>query len=41
MCHFQAAAQDLGLAGGWKRDDPHISLPELTEYTATWHEGRE
>ncbi len=41
MCHFQAAAQDLGLAGLWKRDDPHITIPEQTEYTATWHEGRE
>lgn len=42
MCHFQTAAQDLGLPGAWKREDPRIaSIPVNTEYTATWDEGRE
>ncbi len=41
MCHFQIAAQDLGLPGGWKREESLISsLPEHAEYTATWNEGR-
>ena len=41
MCHFQTAARDLGLSGGWKREDPRIpSLPVLTEYTATWDARR-
>jgi nitroreductase len=37
MCHFELAAQELGLAGRWVLDEPQITLPgPAIEYTATW-----
>ena len=37
MCHFDLAAQELGLAGRWVLDEPQIRLPgSAIEYTATW-----
>lgn len=40
LCHFELAAREAGLAGGWAVDAPAIELPgELIEYTASWIEG--
>jgi nitroreductase len=37
MCHFEASARELGLAGRWVVDPPAIPLPDAhTEYAATW-----
>jgi nitroreductase len=37
MCHFELAASEAGLAGGWASDDPGIAPPQTGfEYTATW-----
>jgi hypothetical protein len=37
MCHFELAARELGLEGGWASHEPGIQTPdELTEYTASW-----
>ncbi len=37
MCHFELAAQELGLDGEWVLREPAIAKPdELTEYTASW-----
>ena len=37
MCHFELAAREAGLAGGWVVEDPAIAAPHVgMEYTATW-----
>jgi nitroreductase len=37
MCHFELTARELGLAGGWVLEEPHVALPGPgIEYTATW-----
>lgn len=37
MCHFELAAQELGLKGEWVVNQPAIAAPdELTEYTVSW-----
>jgi hypothetical protein len=37
MCHFELAAREAGLAGGWVIEDPGIAAPPAgDEYTATW-----
>jgi hypothetical protein len=37
MCHFELAATEIGLAGGWQIQDPKIELPdEFTEYIVSW-----
>lgn len=41
MCHFELAAQELGLKGRWLVDNPipnnkDLSLPEGTKYLVTW-----
>ena len=37
MCHFELAANELGLQGRWALAEPSIQKPdELTEYTASW-----
>jgi nitroreductase len=37
MSHFELAAQELGLAGDWRVEEPAIAKPGgLTEYTASW-----
>lgn len=37
MCHFELAAREAGLAGGWLIEDPGIATPPTGwEYTATW-----
>ena len=37
MSHFELAANELGLTGGWQVDEPSIARPDdLTEYTASW-----
>lgn len=37
MCHFQLAADELGLKGGWELADPRLPLPGWgKEYVATW-----
>jgi len=39
MSHFELAARENGLRGGWVRARPALALPdELTEYSATWKE---
>jgi nitroreductase len=39
MCHFEAAARELGAAGSWELHDPGLAPPDgLTEYAATWRE---
>jgi nitroreductase len=37
MCHFELAADELGLKGRWELGEPEIEKPEeLTEYTVSW-----
>lgn len=37
MCHFELSARELGLAGGWRYDDPGIADSDMgLEYVATW-----
>lgn len=37
MCHFELAANELGLQGRWALAEPSIQKPdELTEYTVSW-----
>ena len=37
MCHFDLAARQAGLEGQWVDSNPELpSMPERTEYTATW-----
>ncbi len=37
MCHFELAAGELGLTGGWRRDEPDVGVPQRgVEYVATW-----
>lgn len=37
MCHFELAARELGLSGGWIDREPAIEKPDaLTEYCITW-----
>jgi nitroreductase len=37
MCHFELAAREAGLDGGWVIDDPGLAPPDAgIEYTATW-----
>ena len=37
MCHFELAARELGLAGAWVLEEPHLALPGPgVEYTSTW-----
>ncbi len=37
MCHFELAANELGLSGEWVFEDPGLVLPDdLTEYVVTW-----
>jgi hypothetical protein len=36
LCHFELAARQQGLAGAWVLDEPAVTLPQNTEYTATW-----
>jgi hypothetical protein len=36
MCHFELAAQELGLQGSWFIDEPKLMVPEGTEYTVSW-----
>ncbi|MBF0225330.1 MAG: nitroreductase family protein [Desulfobacterales bacterium] len=39
MCHFELTANELGLKGKWELKKPNIeSLPEDTQYIATWEE---
>jgi nitroreductase len=41
MCHFELAAREAGLAGGWVIEDPGIAPPHTgVEYTATWRAAR-
>jgi nitroreductase len=41
MCHFELAAREAGLAGGWVIEDPGIAAPQAgVEYTATWRPAR-
>ena len=37
MCHFEMTAQELGLAGHWELQGPH--LVQTLEYSITWIEG--
>jgi len=36
MSHFELSAREIGLAGAWREQAPALSLPESTEYVATW-----
>ncbi len=37
MCHFELAAKELNLNGGWEINNPEIGdLPEATEYLVSW-----
>jgi nitroreductase len=37
LCHFELAAREAGLTGGWVIEDPGIAMPQPgVEYTATW-----
>jgi len=37
MCHFELAANELGLSGEWVFEDHGLVLPDdLTEYVVTW-----
>jgi len=36
MCHFQLAAGELGLDGGWQHSPPDIRSPRGEEYIHTW-----
>ncbi len=37
MCHFERAAEELGLAGHWRIRTPGLALPDAhTEYAFTW-----
>jgi nitroreductase len=37
MCHFELTARELGLAGRWVVQDPHIAKPDdTTEYIVSW-----
>jgi nitroreductase len=37
LCHFELAAREAGLAGGWVLEEPDIgALAPGVEYTATW-----
>ncbi len=36
MAHFELAAREAGLDGEWRVEDPKLSLPDLTEYRASW-----
>jgi nitroreductase len=38
MCHFALTAEELGLDGGWRIEDPLLKLPALTEYRVSWTE---
>ncbi len=39
MCHFELAARQAGLPGGWQIQDPGLEVPdEWTEYTVSWVE---
>ena len=41
LCHFELAAGELGLAGGWVLDAPDVgSLAQSVEYIATWRAAR-
>ena len=41
MCHFELAAREAGLDGGWVRQDPGIAAPHAAvEYIATWRPSR-
>lgn len=35
MCHFELAAEELGLKGGWVKNEPEKTPPKW-EYIATW-----
>jgi nitroreductase len=40
MSHFALTAQELGLGGAWRVEEPGIKMPnELTEYVVSWVEG--
>jgi hypothetical protein len=37
MCHFELAAREAGLPGGWHLQDPGLEIPdEWTEYCVSW-----
>lgn len=36
MSHLEFTAQELGLSGGWRDEDPGITSPARTEYVVTW-----
>ncbi|MEN8242477.1 MAG: nitroreductase family protein [Chloroflexota bacterium] len=37
MLHYQLSAEEIGLAGDWKREEPGIQKPDaLTEYVVSW-----
>jgi hypothetical protein len=36
MCHFELAANELGMKGVWTFDDPGIVIPRGAEYTVSW-----
>ncbi|MBN1995345.1 MAG: nitroreductase [Anaerolineae bacterium] len=39
MCHFELAANELGLPGKWEIREPNLEKPDdLTEYTVSWLE---
>ncbi len=35
MCHFEVAAGELNLLGGWEQKPPAV-VPEQWEYIASW-----
>jgi hypothetical protein len=39
MCHFEMTARELGLQGSWVVNEPKLTLPECTEYIASWNAG--
>jgi hypothetical protein len=37
MCHFELAANETGIKGRWKVENPDISsVPEDIEYVVSW-----
>ena len=37
MCHFELAANEVGVDGKWKVKEPDVgSLPEAMEYIVSW-----
>jgi len=36
MCHLSVVAEEKGVPGAWRFEDPGITVPEGIAYTATW-----